>query len=85
MSISDEATLGDMENLFDSFLRASGYVYDGTVKVVKDVAEKAKPKTYTIRDTVISGRSGSNTISLGTPRPAMEFGAKSWDDVISFG
>ena len=85
MSISDEATLDDMANFFDAFLKASGYVYDGTVKVVKDVAEKAKPKTYTINDTVISGGSRLDTISFAGARPAMEFGAKSWDDVISFG
>ena len=36
MSISDEATIGDMTNFFDCFLKAAGYIYDGSVKVVDD-------------------------------------------------
>ena len=34
MSISDEAGLGDMTNFFDAFLKASGYVYDGSLEIV---------------------------------------------------
>jgi hypothetical protein len=35
MSISDEATLPDMVNFFDSFLKAAGYVYEGSLKIVE--------------------------------------------------
>lgn len=35
MSISDEANLHDMANFFDSFLKAAGYIYDGTLEVVQ--------------------------------------------------
>lgn len=42
MSISAEASLGDMLNFFDSFLKASGYVYDGEIQIVKDETETPK-------------------------------------------
>lgn len=35
MSISDEATLPDMVNFFDSFLKAAGYVYEGSLRIVE--------------------------------------------------
>ena len=34
MSIDSEASLDEMMNFFDSFLKAAGYVYDGDVKIV---------------------------------------------------
>ena len=34
MSVSGEADLNQMLSFFDSFLKASGYVYDGELKVV---------------------------------------------------
>jgi hypothetical protein len=33
MSISDEATYEDMANFFDAFLKAAGYIYDGSLQV----------------------------------------------------
>jgi len=42
MSISAEASLGDMLNFFDSFLKASGYVYDGELKIVENEPETPK-------------------------------------------
>lgn len=41
MTISDEATVNDMVDLFDAFLKASGYVYDGQLKIVEE--DKTKP------------------------------------------
>lgn len=40
MSISGEADLNQMLSFFDSFLKASGYVYDGNL----EVAQFEKPK-----------------------------------------
>lgn len=36
MSISDEASYDDMANFFDAFLKAAGFVYDGTLEIVKN-------------------------------------------------
>jgi len=36
MDISGEADLGEMLSLFDSFLKANGYVYDGELQIVKE-------------------------------------------------
>ena len=96
MSISDEASLEDMANFFDSFLKAATYVYDGSLKVVEN---KPKPNPYSkwesvgsvtsfahrYGDTVITGGSSTDTISFGAAQPAMEFGARSYDDVFTFG
>jgi hypothetical protein len=35
MSISDEATIPDMVLFFDSFMKAAGYIYDGSLAVVE--------------------------------------------------
>ena len=36
MSISDEASIHDMLDFFDSFVRAAGFVFEGQVSIVKD-------------------------------------------------
>lgn len=35
MSISDEASYDDMANFFDCFLKAAGFIYDGSLQIVK--------------------------------------------------
>ena len=39
MSISAEADLDQMCDFFESFLRASGYVFDGTIEIVSGEKE----------------------------------------------
>ena len=37
LSVDREATLSELLNEFESFLRASGIEFDGTIEVVQDV------------------------------------------------
>lgn len=48
MTISDEATVSDMVDLFDAFLKASGYVYEGQLKIVDE--NKFKPQSHIPQD-----------------------------------
>jgi hypothetical protein len=41
MSISDEATFDDMAAFLDCFLKAAGFVYEGSLKVTNDKPEQA--------------------------------------------
>jgi hypothetical protein len=45
MSISGEADLSQMLSFFDSFLKASGYVYDGDLQIVE-------PRKETLKNTI---------------------------------
>lgn len=91
MSISDEATLPDMVNFFDSFLKAAGYVYDGSLKIVEDKPKRTFRETAVAAseywankefgDTLISGGRGTDVISFGAAQPAMEFGSRSFDTI----
>ena len=98
MSTSGDATVNQMLQFFEAFLAASGYILKGDLQVVEREPER-DPWAITMQgsqatdfvpfssygDHVIYGGQGTDTISFGEPRAAMEFGAKSWDDVISFG
>ena len=98
MTLPGEASLDQMLTFFEAFLRASGYYFDGDLQIVEQEQDGGifsmtargsqgvdfvPFKSY--GDTVLFGGSGTDTISFGEPRAAMEFGAKTWDDVISFG
>lgn len=48
MTISDEATINDMIDLFDAFLKASGYVYNGQLKIVEE--DKFESQSYIPQD-----------------------------------
>ena len=69
MSISDEATFDDMANFFDAFLKAAGFVYDGSLKVI-DEEQDQSPWSITTR-----GSRGTDFVPLGSLG----------NDVISFG
>ena len=69
MSISDEATFDDMANFFDAFLKAAGFVYDGSLKVI-DEEQDQSPWSITTR-----GSQGTDFV------PLRSLG----NDVISFG
>lgn len=65
MSISDEATYDDMANFFDGFLKAAGFIYEGSLTFVKD---EPKRKSYEICEPV-----GSVTpINWGNPYTGYE-------------
>jgi hypothetical protein len=77
MSISSEATLPDMVNFFTDFLRASGYVFDGELKLVND-EENASPVSGSYSDDYFFSNVGADTVSVA-------FAGGSGGDVISFG
>jgi hypothetical protein len=96
MSISGQANIEQMLAFFDAFLKANGYVYDGEVQIVEEESKSLYHTTvpgpfsftpfdsYDFGDRVIFGGSGTDTISFGAAQ-SVEHGAKTWDDVISFG
>ena len=90
MVIGSEATLPDMLQFFADFLRASGYVFDGDI-VIDNPRESLTCEKHWDNfwggDTVIPGSAGTDTISFGNTKPPYPFetGAKTWDDVITFG
>lgn len=90
MSTSGDANVEQMLRFYEAFLAASGYILKGELQVVEC---KAEPETnpyftsfanFDFGDSVIYGSQGADTISFGAAQP-VEFGAKTWDDVISFG
>ena len=95
MEITSEATLPQMLDFFTDFLKASGYCIDDDRELVFERKAPDFNQDFWSEDgfpipggdTVIPGSAGSDTISLGSPRPAHQFetGAKTWDDVITFG
>jgi hypothetical protein len=102
MELSGEADLDQMVSLFDSFLKANGYIYDGELQITERPGREAYESPYNyhtaagsqgtdfipfnLGTSVIYGGAGADTISFaGAAQPAVEFGSKSWNDVISFG
>jgi hypothetical protein len=87
MSTSGDATVNQMLQFFEAFLAASGYILKGDLQVVESEKDPyfTSFANFDFGDQVIYGGQGTDTISFGAAQPAMEFGAKSWDDVISFG
>ena len=100
MSTGGDASVPQMLRFFEAFLSAAGYVLKGELQVVEPEKTPSKsPYDYvTIAggqssdyipfrfggNNVIYGSAGTDTISFGAAQ-AVEFGAKTWDDVISFG
>jgi len=84
MSISDEATVDDMANFFDSFLKAATYVYDGSLKIVRNEPKHNPYSKWEPVSSVISGGQGTDTISFGAAQP-VEWGSKTYNDVFTFG
>mgnify|MGYP006281739161 CR=1 FL=1 len=60
MSISGEAELRDLVKLFESFLRANGYTYEGKLDIVNPVSSYPYGG-----DTMLYGATGNDTISIG--------------------
>ena len=95
MEITSEATLPKMLEFFTDFLKATGYVIDEDRELVFERKAPDFNQDFWSEsgfpipggDTVIPGSAGSDTISLGGARAAYQFetGAKTWDDVITFG
>jgi hypothetical protein len=101
MSMDGEASVNHMLRFYEAFLAASGYVLKGELQVAEPGEEPRKsPYDYVPiagggssdyipfgfgGNNVIYGGASTDTISFGAAQPAMEFGAKTWDDVISFG
>ena len=96
MSISAEANLSDMLSFFETFLRAATYPLgqDHELGIERKAPDFGNASDFWeednfvfTKDTVIQGASGTDTLSLGDARAAVHFesGAKSWEDVISFG
>jgi hypothetical protein len=97
MEITSEATLSQMLEFFTDFLKASGYIIDEDRELVFE--RKAPDFRYETDewgpsgtsfwggDTVITGSAGADTIAFGNIKPPYPFetGAKSWNDVITFG
>jgi hypothetical protein len=100
METSSEATLPQMLEFFTDFLKASGYCIDDDKELVFDRkapdfsgvsdewdADPAYVDSFWGGNPVTPGSAGTDTISLRSPRAAHQFetGAKTWDDVITFG
>ena len=97
MEITSEATLPQMLEFFTDFLKASGYCIEEDKELVFE--RKAPDFEYETDewgpsgtsfwggDTVITGSAGTDTISFGNTKSPYPFetGAKTWDDVITFG
>ena len=86
MTLSGEADLNQMLAMFESFLQASGYVLKGELQIVEPEANPyfTGVANFDFGNHVIYGGQGTDTISFGAAQP-VEFGAKTRDDVISFG
>jgi len=86
MSTGGEANLDQMLRFYEAFLAASGYILKGELQVVEPEANPyfTSFANFDFGDQVIYGSAGTDTISFGAAQ-AVEFGAKTWDDVISFG
>ena len=100
MSTGGDASVPQMLRFFEAFLSAAGYVLKGELQVVEpeEAPSKSSYDYVTIAgggssdyipfgfggNNVIYGGAGTDTISFGAAQ-AVEFGAKTWDDVISFG
>jgi hypothetical protein len=97
MSTSGDANVDQMLRFFEAFLAASGYVLNGELQVVEP--ERNPWERLTIQgspgidfipfdsylgNNVIYSAQGTDTISFGAAQ-SVECGAKTWDDVISFG
>jgi len=89
MTTPGDASVDNMLRFFEAFLAASGYVLKGELQVVEPEPEPKEEfvpfNLYNFGDYHIGGSAGTDTISFGAAQPVMEFGAKTWDDVISFG
>lgn len=89
MTLSGEASLDQMLNLFEAFLKASGYYFDGDLQIVQPELEYKDPWSITTRGSrginFVPFSLSDDVISFGEPRAAMEFGTKNSNDVISFG
>jgi hypothetical protein len=85
MAISAEADLDQMCDFFESFLRASGYVLKGEVRIVEDTVSANDFVPFEFGgDSLIYGGSGTDTISFGGGQPVPYVGSLG-QDVISFG
>jgi hypothetical protein len=101
MSTEGDASVDQMLRFYEAFLAAAGYILKGDLQIVEleETPSQSPCNFVTIAggessdyipfgfggNSVIYGSAGTDTISFGAARPAMEFGAKTWDDVISFG
>jgi hypothetical protein len=100
MSTYGDANVDQMLRFFEAFLSAAGYVLKGELQVIGEVTEtsetlKAHSSSsnqdfwledgYSFVGNPVYGGCSNDTISFAAARPAMEFGAKTWNDVISFG
>ena len=101
MTISSEANIAQMLEFFESFLRAAGYEFEGKELCLERSAPDFSdvPDKWGLSDisanSVVGGAiaadhwygAGNDVISFGAPRAAYNFetGAKTWDDVITFG
>jgi len=97
MSTGGDANVEQMLRFYEAFLAAAGYMLKGDLQVVE---RETNPwamtargsqgtdfipfSSYVSNDNIIYGAQGSDTISFGAAQ-AVEYGAKTWDDVISFG
>jgi hypothetical protein len=95
MSISSEATLPQMLELFESFLKASGYVFDGSLVIEEpEVIEKESPtfcnnswSDFWNEDGMsVTGNpaAGPDTINFGAAQFAGMWGGMK-DDTITLG
>ena len=87
MGTGGDANVEQMLRFYEAFLAASGYILKGDLQIVESEKDPyfTSFANFDFGDQVIYGGQGTDTISFGAAQPAMEFGAKSWDDVISFG
>ena len=70
-----------MCSFFESFLKAAGYVFDGSLKISED--------KFVFQASPITGQAGCDTIFLGDSQPAMSFVNSgmvggSFNEVITF-
>ena len=90
MSTGGDANVEQMLRFFEAFMAASGYILKGEVQIVEAEPERAPqgadfvPFSSFAGNSVIYGGQGTDTISFGAAQ-SVEYGAKTWDDIISFG
>jgi len=99
MSVDGDASVDQMLRFYEAFLAASGYVLKGEIQVVEPEADPWESSynyvtagggqatdfiPFNLGNSVIYGGYGNDTISFGAAQP-VEFGAKTGDNVISFG
>jgi Ca2+-binding RTX toxin-like protein len=85
MSISAEADLSEMMGFFETFLQAAGYVIEGKELTLERRAPEfdVPDFPYSFGDT-LPGSAGTDTLSLGAPRPAGGIWGGMGNDVITF-